>query len=183
MEYPMAPFLTIILLTFATELISNVTLRVNKVNLVEFNDSAVFNCSVSSGSSLSYRWTNNNTVVTQVDDGVHFSDQDAVLTIANVSRYNGGPFLCQVMNGKVISPMMAAYKTGSNITLSCQAESFPTATVQWFFNEMDLGLSDTQITLQHAKENQTGYYKCLFHNAVTSRFSSVKTMIRILSKS
>lgn len=83
----------------------------------------------------------------------------------------------------VISPMMAAYKSGSNITLSCQTESVPTATVQWFVNETDLGLSDTQITLQHAKANETGYYKCLFHNILTRRFSSVKTMIRILGKS
>ncbi|XP_056457879.1 carcinoembryonic antigen-related cell adhesion molecule 1 isoform X1 [Gadus chalcogrammus] len=183
------------------ELISNVTLSANAAHLVEFNDSAVFNCSVSNGSSLSYVWTNNGSVVPQDADGVLFSGGGAVLTIANVTRYDRGPFMCTVFNGvsressalillhisygpsnpkMVPRPMMVAYKTGSNLTLSCHAESSPPATVHWFFNDMDLSLSGPEIHLIHTKENQTGYYMCLLYNPVTCRYNSVKTMVRIL---
>ncbi|CAL8359468.1 unnamed protein product [Arctogadus glacialis] len=183
------------------ELISNVTLSANAAHLVEFNDSAVFTCSVSNGSSLSYVWTNNGSVVPQDADGVLFSGGGAVLTIANVTRYDRGPFMCTVFNGvsressalillhisygpsnpkMVPRPMMVAYKTGSNITLSCHAESSPPPTVHWFFNDMDLSLSGPEIQLIHTKENQTGYYMCLLYNPVTCRYNSVKTMVRIL---
>ena len=83
----------------------------------------------------------------------------------------------------VLRPMMVAYKTGSNITLSCHAESSPPATVHWFFNDMDLSLYGPEIHLIHTKENQTGYYMCLLYNPVTCRYNSVKTMVRILGKS
>ncbi|CAL8247465.1 unnamed protein product [Lota lota] len=183
------------------ELISNVTVRVSAIHLVEFNDSAVFTCSVSRGSSLSYVWTNNGSVVTNADNGVLLSGEGAVLTIANVTRNDRGPFMCQVFNGvsngssahillnisygpsnpkMITSPMMVGYKTGSNITLSCLAESNPPATVQWFFNEMDLSLFGPEIQLKHTKENQTGFYKCVLYNAVTSRYNSVQTMVRIM---
>ncbi|KAJ3597435.1 hypothetical protein NHX12_000960 [Muraenolepis orangiensis] len=210
MEYPMAPFLTLILLTFATdhvseitlsvqELISNVTLRAHQANLVEFNDSAVFTCSVSNGSSLSYLWTNGSDELAPAGGRVQFSSGDAVLTITNVTRYDLGPFRCRASNNfsngtsdraplnisygpsdPTMVTSRTAYVTGSNVNLSCMAESKPTATLQWFFNDRDLGFSDPDFQLQHANVNQTGYYKCLFHNTVTGRFSSNQTMIRIL---
>ena len=83
----------------------------------------------------------------------------------------------------VASPMRDAYKTGSEVTLSCHAESSPPATVHWFFDDTDLGLSGPEFHLKDTMENQTGYYKCVLYNAVTCRYNSVTTMVRIIGKS
>ncbi|KAF7659242.1 hypothetical protein LDENG_00000700 [Lucifuga dentata] len=182
------------------EPISDVTLRANATNLVEFNDTAVLMCSVSSGSSLSYVWLKGSSVVT-ASGRVQFSNGDATLTIVNVTRYDQGPFKCNVSNGVssgispllnlnisygpsntslTIMPKMAAYKTGSSIMLSCTAQSSPTATVQWLFDKSYLSHFGPKLHLEKVTQNQTGYYKCLFHNTVTSRFSSASAMIRIV---
>uniref|UniRef100_UPI003AACB362 hemicentin-1-like n=1 Tax=Centroberyx gerrardi TaxID=166262 RepID=UPI003AACB362 len=182
------------------EPVSNVTLRANATNLVEFNDTAVLICSVSNGSSLSYVWVNGSSEVS-ASEGVQLSDGGSTLTIVSVTRYDQGPFTCNVSNGvsdeisqpvhlnisygpsdptMTIMPMKGAYKTGSNITLSCSAESNPPAKIQWLFDGMYLDQFDSQLQLEKVKANQTGSYKCLVHNTVTSRFSSVSAMVRIV---
>lgn len=66
-------------------------------DLVEFNDTAVFMCSVGSGSSLSYAWWNGSSAVT-AGEGVQLSDGGATLSV-RVTRHDGGPFKCNVSNG------------------------------------------------------------------------------------
>lgn len=78
--------------------ISNVTLRANAANLVEFNDTAVLMCSVLNGSSLSYDWLKGSSEVT-AGEGVQFSDGGATLTMVRVTRYDEGSFRCNVSNG------------------------------------------------------------------------------------
>lgn len=90
-------FLKCLISSFAVP-ISNVTLTANATNLVEFNDTAVFMCSVSNGTSLTYVWLKNGSVVT-ASGGVQFSDGGAILTIVGVTRYDEGPFRCNVSNG------------------------------------------------------------------------------------
>lgn len=86
------------LFSFFAVPISNVTLKASETNLVEFNDTAVLMCSVSKGTSLSYVWMNGSSVVT-AGGGVQFSNGGANLTIAMVTRYDKGPFTCNVSNG------------------------------------------------------------------------------------
>lgn len=180
--------------------ISNVSLTANATNLVEFNDTAVFRCSVATGTSLSYAWLNGNSVVT-AGAGVTLSDGGATLTIAAVTRYDQGPFRCNVSNGisdeisqpvylnisygpsnttMMITPLKYIYRTGSNITLSCSTESNPTATIQWMVDGTYSGTSP-QFQLQWVTESNSGNYQCIFHNAVTGRFSSASATIRILA--
>ncbi|XP_029928007.1 carcinoembryonic antigen-related cell adhesion molecule 1 [Myripristis murdjan] len=182
------------------EPVSNVTLRANEVNLVEFNDTAVLVCSVSNGSSLSYVWLNGSSEVT-ASEGVQLSDDNSTLTIVSVTRYDQGPFRCNVSNdisyetSKLVHlnisygpsdpeirvmPMKDAYRTGSDITLTCSAESNPAAKIQWLIDGTHLDQFGSQLHLEHVQENQTGSYKCLLHNTVTSRFSSASAMIRIV---
>ncbi|KAM3873269.1 carcinoembryonic antigen-related cell adhesion molecule 1 [Diretmus argenteus] len=80
-------------------------------------------------------------------------------------------------------PMKDVYITGSNITLSCSAESDPPATIQWAFDGMDLTHSGSQLQLKKVTLNHTGSYKCVFYNNVTSRFSYASEMIRIMASS
>lgn len=86
------------LFSFFVVPISNVTLTARETNLVEFNDTAVLMCSVSKGTSLSYVWMKGSSVVT-AGEGVQFSNGGATLTIAMVTRYDEGPFKCNVSNG------------------------------------------------------------------------------------
>lgn len=79
--------------------VSNVTLRAQGTNLVEFNDTAVLMCSVSNGSSLSYVWLNNSAVVVADGDKVRLTDGNATLMMTNVTRNDMGPFRCNVSNG------------------------------------------------------------------------------------
>ncbi|KAM9353509.1 carcinoembryonic antigen-related cell adhesion molecule 1 [Symphorus nematophorus] len=180
--------------------ISNVTLMANATNLVEFNDTAVLMCSVSIGSSLTYVWLKGDSVVT-AGGGVQLSDGGATLTIVRVTRYDEGPFRCNVSNGisneislpvhlnisygpsnttMMIMPMKSYYRTGSNITLSCSAVSSPPASIQWLVNGVYLNQFSSQLQLEGVTESNSGVYKCLFHNRVTSRFSSTSAMIRIM---
>ncbi|XP_049902626.1 hemicentin-2-like [Epinephelus moara] len=180
--------------------ISGVTLRANAINLVEFNDTAVLTCSVLNGSSLSYAWLKGNSEVTD-SGGVQFSNGNATLTMVGVTRYDEGPFRCNVSNGlgheislpvrlnisygphntsMTIMPMRSTYKTGSNITLSCSAESSPQAMFQWMFNWMYLNKSGPLLQLERVTVSDSGTYKCIIHNTVTARFSSESAMIRIV---
>ncbi|XP_041650193.1 carcinoembryonic antigen-related cell adhesion molecule 1 [Cheilinus undulatus] len=183
-----------------SEPVSSVTLKANKTNLVEFNDTAVLMCSASNGSSPSYSWMNNGMAVT-AGGGVQFSNNGATLTIASVTRQFNGTFVCNVSNlisNKVSNPVHLSisygpsdakmmimptghiHRTGTNITLSCSAESSPPAMIQWMFEGKSLNHSGPQLQLKMAKTSDSGNYKCVFHNSETSRFSSASKMIRII---
>lgn len=96
------PFILInnqILLVFQTEEpVSNVTLRAQATNLVEFNDTAVLMCSVSNGSSPSYMWLNDSAKVMANGSSVQLKDGGATLMMVGVTRNDMGPFRCNVSN-------------------------------------------------------------------------------------
>ncbi len=74
------------------------------------------------------------------------------------------------------------YKTGSNITLSCSTESSPAAMIQWMVDGMYVNDLGSQFQLETVTESNSGTYQCIFHNTVTSRFSSASATIKILGK-
>lgn len=82
----------------------------------------------------------------------------------------------------MIMPMRSTYITGSNITLSCSAESSPAAMVRWMYDGTYLNQFGPKLQLERVTESNSGNYKCLFHNTVTARFSSKSAMIRIVGK-
>ncbi|XP_040899707.1 hemicentin-1-like [Toxotes jaculatrix] len=182
--------------------ISNVTLMAKATQLVEYNDTAVLVCSVSSGSFPSYVWLKNNSVLTAGGE-VQLSNGNATLSIVNVTHYDKGPFMCNVSNGvsyeisppvylnisygpsnttMMIMPMAPKYmyRTGSDITLSCSAMSSPSAMITWMVDGVYLNKYGPKIQLNNATKNESGNYKCVFYNNVTSRFSSASTMLWIL---
>ncbi|XP_052345997.1 hemicentin-1-like isoform X4 [Oncorhynchus keta] len=200
----MEPVLNAVVTLSVQEPISNVTLRANATDLVELNDTAIFTCSVSSGTSLSYRWLNGSSEVT-ASDRVRLGGGTSTLTIVSVTRYDEGPFRCEVINGisngtsqpiglnvrygpsnltMMVVPEMTightAYKTGSDITLSCSAQSKPAESYMWRFNGMFLNEQSPQLNLQNTKANQTGRYSCLAYNNVTIQFANINTMIKIV---
>lgn len=75
-----------------------------------------------------------------------------------------------------------AYTHGSDIRIVCSAESSPPAEIQWMFNGVYLEHFGPWLDLKKVNESNSGNYRCLFHNKVTSRFASANTTIRISSK-
>lgn len=70
-----------------------------------------------------------------------------------------------------ISPLNPSkfLKSGSELKLSCSAESSPAATISWYHNGALLAPKGPQLTLSGMKEKQGGNYSCYAHNAKTLR--------------
>ncbi|XP_034077563.1 carcinoembryonic antigen-related cell adhesion molecule 1-like [Gymnodraco acuticeps] len=181
-------------------LISNVTLKANPTDLMEFNSSAVVTCSVSSGSSLSFLWLNSSSEVTG-SDRVQITDGNSTLTIVNVTRYDQGPFRCLVINplsNSTSAPVnftinygpdnmaltvngqnTTSFSVGSNLTLLCSAQSGPEARLQWAFGGETLNTTGPLLELLSVSEKQSGSYSCLASNHRTNVNRNITTNIMI----
>ncbi|XP_005464014.1 hemicentin-1 [Oreochromis niloticus] len=181
------------------ESVYNVTIQTSTTNLVEFNDTAVLMCGVSKGTSLSYQWFNGSSMIT-ANEKVQLSSGNTILTIMNVTRYDQGPYMCNVSNNvsndisapvnlninygpsnakMTVMPVSSIYKGGSTITLSCSADSSPPAMITWMIDGV-YQTNTSSIELQDVTESDSGNYTCLIQNTVTLRFSSKTTAIQIV---
>lgn len=82
-----------------------------------------------------------------------------------------------------LSPTQKYYEEGSNIILSCSADSRPAAHFNWFLNA-DL-LSDTgpELRLMNIQESQSGNYSCRALNNKTDRYeTSQLSVVFVLGK-
>uniref|UniRef100_A0A668T7Y1 Ig-like domain-containing protein n=1 Tax=Oreochromis aureus TaxID=47969 RepID=A0A668T7Y1_OREAU len=163
--------------------------------------STVLMCSVSKGTSSSYQWFNGSSMIT-ANEHLQLSSGNSILTIRNVTRYDQGPYKCNVSNNvsndisapvnlninygpsnakMTVMPVSSIYKGGSNITLSCSADSSPPAMITWMIDGV-YQTNTSSIELQDATESDSGNYTCLIQNTVTLRFSSKTTAIQIVGK-
>ncbi|KAM3613723.1 uncharacterized protein V6R79_004239 [Siganus canaliculatus] len=177
------------------EPVSGVVAAASSTDLVEFNSSVRLSCS-SSGSSLSFRWLNGSSEVVE-SDRYQLSDGGANLTIVNVTRYDQGPFTCQVSNPvsegisaavnlsisygpeNVIwtkSPSKDHYLSGSNITLSCSADSSPTAMFYWFYNGVKTNENRSEFTLANFPQIEVDI-SCQAFNQKTGRYEMSETSV------
>ncbi|KAK7157559.1 hypothetical protein R3I93_008910 [Phoxinus phoxinus] len=183
------------------ERVSNVTadISADKTNLVEFNDTVTLTCTAR-GTALHFSWQNGSSTVT-AGERVQLSNGGRNLIISNVTRYDEGPFKCVVVNNIssgestqmnltisygpsnlriTASPDNTTFASGSTISLSCSAESKPTASFYWTHNDNPLNVHSSTFNITDATENKTGPYTCVAHNPVTFRYAAVTKDIRIV---
>ncbi|XP_033979827.1 carcinoembryonic antigen-related cell adhesion molecule 5-like isoform X2 [Trematomus bernacchii] len=183
-------------------LVSNVVVTSELTELVEFNSSVSLSCS-SSGSSLSFLWLNSSSEVTG-SDRVQITDGNSTLTIINVTRYDQGPFSCQVFNPisngtsdplnltiyygpekthLTISQPQKYYENGSDISLMCSADSRPSAVFKWFLNGAQLSDTGSDLSLMNVQISQSGNYSCQAFNDKTLRYEmSQPSVVSVLEK-
>uniref|UniRef100_A0A087X4U8 Ig-like domain-containing protein n=1 Tax=Poecilia formosa TaxID=48698 RepID=A0A087X4U8_POEFO len=183
---------------YATEPVSNVRVSPLSADLIEFNSSVHLFCS-SSGSSLSFIWTKDNSELTASDRvQINKNEENSTLTIANVIRNDKGLYRCHVSNpaSSIISvpvnisvsygpekvtfskePPSQKYPEGSDIHLSCSADSRPNAIFNWFFNGNVLPGSGSQRELLNVQKNQSGNYSCQAFNTRTSRYQTSQILV------
>ncbi|KAK9514047.1 hypothetical protein VZT92_027537 [Zoarces viviparus] len=180
--------------------VSDVMTIASSTDLVE--DSSVrLSCS-SSGSSLSFLWFNRSSEVT-AGDRVQLTDGGANVTI-NVTRYDQGPFRCNVSNpvssatsGPIylfisygpdniiltISPSQEYYEEGSSITLTCSADSRPDAQYTWLLNGDPVPDTGPELRLMNIQESKSGKYSCqAFNNKTLKNETSQPSVVSVFER-
>ncbi|KAK0139782.1 Carcinoembryonic antigen-related cell adhesion molecule 1 [Merluccius polli] len=165
--------------------VSKVVVTPNATDLLEFSSSVSLSCSVSTGTSLSYLWMNDSSVFNVSSVGVQIGDGGATLTILNVTRYDRGPYTCNVSNpvgddiGRpltltisygpeqlaIIGPSLA--EVGEVMLLYCSATSVPPASYTWSFNGLHTNVQGPVYVIESVTSSDYGKYTCAAINTLT----------------
>ncbi|XP_051901304.1 carcinoembryonic antigen-related cell adhesion molecule 5-like [Pristis pectinata] len=179
------------------EPVSEPNITANATSLIEYNDSVKLICSAT-GTAVSYLWLEDNSTIIPGGRFVLGADK-STLTIPGVLRTDG-PFTCIAYNSIsektsepfylnvyygpdrpniTTNPDSPPYTAGSSVTLTCSAESRPTANLDWSLNG-DFLQTGQQLILDNISVSKTGNYTCQAFNNVTEKYSASTLEITLL---
>ncbi|XP_018527814.1 carcinoembryonic antigen-related cell adhesion molecule 5 [Lates calcarifer] len=161
----------------------NVVVTSNITEMLEFSSSVSLSCSAS-GSSLSFLWLNSSSEVT-ASDRVQLTNGGSSLTIHNMTRYDQGPFRCNVSNGvshgisqsvnliiqygpdstTIVGPK--SVRVGDLTMLYCSTMSVPSAKITWLFKGKPANVYEAVYVIQSSSSSDSGMYSCTAENTVT----------------
>ncbi|XP_053350037.1 carcinoembryonic antigen-related cell adhesion molecule 5-like [Clarias gariepinus] len=171
--------------------VSNVAIIPSKTELVEFNSTVSLVCSAS-GSFPSFIWLNGSSEVT-AGERVQLTNSNSNLTITSVMRGDTGPYRCEASNSfsnakspplsltiyygpenvrVTAAPAEPSYSSGSNLILTCSADSSPAAEFQWAVNGAELGEMGQELKLSNIQSSHSGNYTCMAHNKQSLRYAT-----------
>ncbi|XP_062996090.1 carcinoembryonic antigen-related cell adhesion molecule 5-like isoform X2 [Elgaria multicarinata webbii] len=155
------------------------------------NNITVLYCN-SSGSNVSYYWLKGDQSL-EVGEHISLNNNNQTLTLNTTRRNDSGDYTCYGNNSfssgntthsltvfygpdvPVISPNTQYYGTGSNLTLSCEADSLPPAQYTW--NETKAG---NTFQLSNLSLDDSGNYTCKAYNNETDSAQSASLEIWVL---
>jgi CD209 antigen len=155
----------------------------NNSSPLEGEDSVALMCEPETQDTTYLWWINGHSLLES--DRLKLSESNRTLTLLNVTRNDTGPFECGTWNpvsanrsdpvtlnvlygpdSPIISPSDSYFGAGTNLNLSCQAASNPTAQYSWLFNEWPQS-STQELFIPNITTNNSGSYTCLVHNSAT----------------
>uniref|UniRef100_A0A671WH36 Ig-like domain-containing protein n=1 Tax=Sparus aurata TaxID=8175 RepID=A0A671WH36_SPAAU len=135
---------------------------------------------------------------------IQVTDEGANLTIVNVTRFDQGPFSCNVSNpvsngasepvtlsinygpeniNLTVNVAKEYYVEGSNISLSCSAVSRPAAQFYWLLNRDNLNDTGPELKLMNIQMSQSGNYSCqAFNNKTLRNETSQSSAVTVLER-
>ncbi|XP_051901533.1 carcinoembryonic antigen-related cell adhesion molecule 1-like [Pristis pectinata] len=179
------------------EPVSEPNITANATSLIEYNDTVKLTCSAT-GTAVSYLWLEENSTI--IPGGrFELGADNSTLTIPGVLRTDG-PFTCIAYNSIseqtsesfylnvyygpdhpniTTNPDSLPYTAGSTVTLTCSAESRPTANLDWYLNGAFLQTGQ-QLILDNISVSKTGNYTCQAFNNVTEKYNASTLEITVL---
>nr|XP_040134911.1 carcinoembryonic antigen-related cell adhesion molecule 5-like [Ictidomys tridecemlineatus] len=132
-----------------------------------------------------YLWKIKNQTIPD-GDRLKLSNNNRTLTLFNVTRNDTGPYECETQNpvsashsdpltlsisygpdAPIINPPDSHFRPGTNLHLSCHADSNPPAQYSWSLNGRPLE-STQELSIPNLSTNNSGSYVCVAHNSVTN---------------
>ncbi|XP_054274117.1 peroxidasin-like isoform X2 [Macrosteles quadrilineatus] len=167
----------------------------------DIGDSVRLDCSAAGLPSPDLLWTKDDL---PVQNGGKFQISEAgTLTISRVAREDAGAYKCSAANflGRVSSvaqlrvnvqphfvtmPENQTVRSGSKAQLRCEADGSPEPVITWFKDgrsvvpqgRVSITSEGTLLTVEHAKESDSGLYTCLAQNQVGSAEASGELRVR-----
>ena len=133
-----------------------------------------FTCSSLGGPGVTYQWSK--------DGSVLEGEDSALLLISNVSTSSGGNYTCNASNPAgydtasgalyvhpffTLQPADALSRVNVNLTLTCEADGFPSPAVHWEDSEGMLISSSVLLELAPVMFGDEGVYYCVAETTVT----------------
>ncbi|XP_048646797.1 carcinoembryonic antigen-related cell adhesion molecule 1 isoform X2 [Marmota marmota marmota] len=159
-------------------------ITINNSQPMEGEDSLALTCEPEINYA-SYLWKINNQMIPD-GDKLKLSNNNRTLILFNVTRNDTGPYECETQNpvsasrsdpltlnisygpdAPIINPPDSHFHSGTNLNLSCHADSNPPAQYSWFFNGSPLE-STQELSILNLSTNNSGSYVCVAHNSVTN---------------